>query len=313
METAAKKEKQLKSNVFLKIFLDIVLMAAFILLMNSKTISMAFHEIAGIAIGIIFLVHKLLNWAWIKSVTKNIFARKVTALTRIRYILDVLLLLSVYTIIISGLFMSKALLPAAETISIAWKSIHTSLSYLCILLIGLHIGLHWKWVMNGFSRMFRIRNKSVLRKWLLRAAALALAVWGVFNTMNAGVFTNIAMVFSSPGISGSQSINFNSDSIPGDLNTLTADGSQQAALPESLPQGSGKGIDVAGESQGGFPQNGNAKGHKAEGSSDVFSILLTFAPIVGLFGIIGYLPDRLCGRKKAVRKSNECGAKNTII
>lgn len=193
-------KKKRKSNIFFKIFLDIALMATFILLMNSKIISMAFHEIAGVAIGVFFLVHKLLNLKWIKSVTKNIFGKKVTIETRIRYILDVLLLLGVYTIIVSGIFMSQVLFPQTATIDSTWKSIHTIVSYICIILIGLHVGLHWRWIMNGFSCMFKIHGENKIRKWLLRGAALALSVWGLVGAVLSGFFTNIGFASSTPNI-----------------------------------------------------------------------------------------------------------------
>lgn len=196
------ENKKIKNNIFLKIFLDIALIVVFILLMNSKIISLAFHEIAGLAIGAFFLVHKLLNLKWIKSVTKNIFGKKVTIETRIRYILDVLLLLGVYTIIISGIFMSQVLFPQATADNFTWRSIHTAFSYICIILIGLHIGLHWKWVMNGFSRMFKIKGENKIRKWLLRGAALGLAIWGLVGIILSGFFTNIgfnSLRGNSPG------------------------------------------------------------------------------------------------------------------
>ncbi|MEZ4357382.1 MAG: DUF4405 domain-containing protein [Eubacteriales bacterium] len=188
-------KKKTKNNIFIKIFLDIILLSTFILLMESKAISMAFHEIAGIVIGILFLVHKLLNLKWIKSVTKNLFGKKIGFKTRFQYILDVLLLLGVYTIIITGILMSQVLFPNTGGTS-SFKGIHTAVSYICIILIGLHVGLNWKCVMNAFARMFRVKRESKARKWLLRGATFALALWGIASIVLSGFFSNIGLAFA---------------------------------------------------------------------------------------------------------------------
>lgn len=399
-----KNKKKIKVNIFLKIFLDIALMLTFILLMNSKIISMAFHEIAGIAIGVFFLVHKLLNLKWIKSVTKNIFGKKVNAQTRVRYILDVLLLFGVYTIIISGIFMSQVLFPQAVNSSVALRSIHTAVSYICIILIGLHIGLHWKWVMNGFSRMFKIKSASKVRKWLLRGAALALAIWGMAGIILSGFFTNIGFNFSATSIPGIHDKDINEENDPSGSNTpknettndsaisndsqiaddisITDDTSdtdntadietylsglnctgcskncsllypmcsegvkqQQQAIQEfealnttadsnqatvwnedginylqvdttvytvyssmtntsdsgNTPSDTSK-IDTDEKQEGTSPKGFSGRDGKGlsrqAGTQGAFDVILTFAPIVGFFGIIGYLIDRLFNRKK---------------
>jgi hypothetical protein len=182
-----KQKKRFKPLTAIKIALDVLMAVVFILLMDAKVISMAFHEIAGLAIGGVFLIHKLLNWKWIKNVTRHIFGRQVTAETRIRYIIDVLLFAGVYMIIISGALMSEYVFPNSAGGG-DWKAIHTTLSYICIPLIGIHAGLHVKWMKNAFRKMLKITKDSKVRKWILRGFSMALAVWGIVSSITSGFF-----------------------------------------------------------------------------------------------------------------------------
>lgn len=136
---------------------NIFIMVVFLILMDPKAyLGDWFHEWAGLLIGLFFILHKLLNWNWIKEVSKKLFGR-VPGRVRLNYILDVLLFISFIFIIWSGM-------EIAETIdfswlgiergqkSMIWKSLHGSLSALVIIILGVHIGLHWDWVAARFKR-----------------------------------------------------------------------------------------------------------------------------------------------------------------
>ena len=143
---------------FIKISLDIVMTLVFVLLYNKGVISgISFHEIAGLCIGGVFVVHIALNWRWVKQVTINIMKKKMALKTRIGYVVDLLLLCSIVYIIISGIMISKILFPNINVGNeMFFKSTHISISYAALLLIGIHLGLHWDWVMNTFKKIFKI-------------------------------------------------------------------------------------------------------------------------------------------------------------
>jgi hypothetical protein len=78
-------------NLF-KFFLSLIITIAMLLLMDPRSFyGLAFHEWAGLIIGLFFILHKILNWGWIKEVTIG-FIRRTTGRARFNYILDVLLL-----------------------------------------------------------------------------------------------------------------------------------------------------------------------------------------------------------------------------
>ena len=137
-------------NVF-KFFLSLSITIVMLLLMDPRSFyDLPFHEWAGLIIGLFFILHKLLNWGWIKKVTISFF-RKCPDKARINYVLDVLLLAGITLMILSGIAISRTIdfswfkLGGSHAF---WRTMHTSSSYITLALFGIHLGLHWRWVLQ---------------------------------------------------------------------------------------------------------------------------------------------------------------------
>lgn len=135
----------------LKFFLSLCLTIVMLLLMDPKSFyGISFHEWAGLIIGLLFIVHKLLNWNWIKNVSLDFF-RKCPGRARFYYILDILLLAGIILMIISGIAIARTIdftwLDLGGTKRF-WRAMHTSSSFITLALFGVHLGLHWSWVLQ---------------------------------------------------------------------------------------------------------------------------------------------------------------------
>lgn len=76
----------------LKFILNLSLAVVMLLLMDPRSFfGLPFHEWAGLEIGLFFLLHKVLNWSWIKKVTVGFFKCS-PGRAKINYILDIFLL-----------------------------------------------------------------------------------------------------------------------------------------------------------------------------------------------------------------------------
>ena len=137
-------------NIF-KFILNFLLTVVMVLLMDPRSFyGISFHEWAGLVIALFFILHKILNWGWIKKVTIGFFTR-CTGRSRFHYILDILLLAGLTLIILSGIAI-------ARTIDFSWldlggsprfwRVMHASSSLITLALFGVHLGLHWKWVLQ---------------------------------------------------------------------------------------------------------------------------------------------------------------------
>lgn len=77
-----------RKKLYGKLILDLVLLVLLALIYQKRAISMQFHEWGGIVLCGLFLIHKALNWKWIRGVTAGTFRRK--AKVNARWIVDVL-------------------------------------------------------------------------------------------------------------------------------------------------------------------------------------------------------------------------------
>lgn len=146
-------------NIF-KFFLSLSLTIVFLLLMDPRSFyGLEFHEWAGLIIGVFFILHKILNWSWIKKVTIFFFTNT-TGRARLNYILDVFLLAGLTLMILSGIAIARTIdfswldLGGTRTF---WRVMHTSSSFITLALFGIHLGLHWNWVLHRFN-FKRVRN-----------------------------------------------------------------------------------------------------------------------------------------------------------
>jgi len=139
-----------------KLLLTALLTVAYLLLMDPRSFyGLVFHEWAGLIICLFFILHVVLDWKFVKGVTLRFF-RRLPVGTRLNYVLDVLLLVGVILVIWSGL-------PIARVIDFSWmgfdregmrfwRLMHTSISMVVLVLTGVHLGLHWNWVLARFRR-----------------------------------------------------------------------------------------------------------------------------------------------------------------
>ena len=133
---------------------DIVIFLFFLVVEAPKFSGLPIHEWLGIAIGAGVITHVLLHWSWVIEISKRFFG-KVQAIARVNYVLNLLLFIALTTIIFTGLMISEVAMPALG-ITVAqnglWRGVHTASANLFILLIALHVALHWQWFVNLVRR-----------------------------------------------------------------------------------------------------------------------------------------------------------------
>ncbi len=129
-------------------------MALLLILMYSKNIiSLSFHELGGLFVCGLFLIHCLLNWKWITGVSKRLLDKKLPFKTKLGYALNVLLFITMTFIAVSGIMISETVFTSISGESIIWRIGHFFAAAAAIILIGIHIGLHWSFIKSMFARV----------------------------------------------------------------------------------------------------------------------------------------------------------------
>jgi hypothetical protein len=146
-------------NIF-KFFLSLSVTIVMLILMDPRSFyGISFHEWAGLIIGLFFILHKILNWGWIKKVTLGFF-RKCPGRARFNYILDIVLLAGITLMILSGIAIARTIDFSWLKLGgspMFWRVMHTSSSLITLVLFGIHLGLHWDWVLQRLN-FKRIKN-----------------------------------------------------------------------------------------------------------------------------------------------------------
>lgn len=150
-----------RNNV--KLVLDIVMTIGFVLMFKKNVLGLSFHEIGGIAVCLLFIVHTLLNKDWIIAVSKNLFKKGTPAKTRIQYITDILLLIDMCAILFTGIGISKKTFKAIAFLPHSTIPIHFLTGGIALILIGIHVGLHWKWIKGTAGAKLKGNKNAVLK------------------------------------------------------------------------------------------------------------------------------------------------------
>lgn len=135
----------------LNLYLDVALTIAFLISLKPFLTGMALHEWLGLALGMGLAVHTALHWRWIVGITTKLFG-KLPVKTRVYYALDALLLVAFVTIIVTGVLMSRVVLPLfglQGVLLFPLPLIHGWASYVTLALLGVKLILHWGWIKNA--------------------------------------------------------------------------------------------------------------------------------------------------------------------
>ena len=152
-------------------FLNLAMMILFLLTMSFHFLPRIFHEIFGVIMAIATVIHVFIN--------RRQFFGLMRGKISIRKIFAALIILSAIIIfiiiLISGVCMSNHLfrdfIPMAVRRNMLIHQLHVSMPYIFMILIGCHIGLHWR-------EIFKIKNFMVQK--IFMAVVFCIGVYGSF-------------------------------------------------------------------------------------------------------------------------------------
>lgn len=282
----------MKKNI-IRIALDIVMIILLILMYNAKVISITFHELGGLIVCGLFLVHKALNFKWITKVTKRLFDKTLPFKTKLGYAVDVLLLFAVAFIAVSGILISKVLFPALANGPGIMKQLHYFASAAAIILVGVHIGLHWYFISGMFKKKIKLPRPAAMA--LGSALLIVIIGYGCYSMAT----TDFSRWLTAP---------FTAAAEPGGFPERPAlsDGTAPDAAQTSGNHGQGAG-------NGGFGNGTGPHGGKGDGSGGasfsilrVLSVVADFGSITGCFAAGTYWLEKLI--KKLANPHRPSGA-----
>ncbi|MCA9908272.1 MAG: DUF4405 domain-containing protein [Anaerolineae bacterium] len=132
----------------INLYLDALLVIAFIVDLEYHFTGLRIHELLGVFLGAVIIIHLILHWRWIVSITRT-FLRKLLHESRLNYVLNVALFADMLILIVSGILISRTLglnLAAVQQYSRTLEQLHRMTADLSLLIVAFHVALHWKWI-----------------------------------------------------------------------------------------------------------------------------------------------------------------------
>jgi hypothetical protein len=136
------------------LLVDSSIFLAFLVLMDPRSSGIAIHEWLSLAFAAAAILHLLLHWKWIVSTTRR-FLGRVPRQARLNYLLNSLLFIDMTLVIFTGLMISEVALPSLGISfgrSFQWRALHSLTANFSIFLLGLHVALHWRWILETLKR-----------------------------------------------------------------------------------------------------------------------------------------------------------------
>lgn len=156
-----------------KLLLDMTMLVLYILLMFGYDISPFFHESMGIGIGVLFIIHILLNAKETRGLARAT-AKSASLKPKLFFYTDCILVLSMLVTIISGIAISQVIfsfnaIPFVE-------SVHNASAYAALVILACHSALHLKYVSGVIRNSARLRPSGLAKALRRYSAVAAIAV-----------------------------------------------------------------------------------------------------------------------------------------
>ena len=179
--------------------LDAILFALFVVELSFHYLPKILHEILGAAMAAAIFIHLFINRRRFLSLAKKMTPRKIFSVT-----INFVLTICAGIIFITGVCMSNYLFGDFVSFELRRNmtihQLHVVTPYILLILIGIHIGLHWRELWQRFLNLIGAEGFYRRKIDLFRAAAVILAAIGVAEIYLNRVVDRILMkhIFATP-------------------------------------------------------------------------------------------------------------------
>jgi hypothetical protein len=146
------RRARLSARTKFDLVFDTLLFLGFAIAYAEDFTGLALHEWFGIAFGVALILHLSLHWDWVVRTTRHMVTT--TGRRRFMWLMNFMLAVDLILCVGSGIeicgFRFFGVTFSGDEF---WSNLHETTAGVAIALIGIHIGLDWRWVTNAFRRL----------------------------------------------------------------------------------------------------------------------------------------------------------------
>lgn len=177
----------MKPKAIIKIVIDVLMTLGLLFLLGYQFWGDAAHEWAGAGMFLLFILHHVLNGNWYKSLFKG----RYTPSRIFQVVVDLLVFLAMIGLMVSGIMLSNhvfSFLNIHGGMSFA-RLLHMAASHWGLVLMALHLGLHWGIFLGLAKKALHLKQTSRVRKILLPVLGAGIAIYGLIVFLRRGLLT----------------------------------------------------------------------------------------------------------------------------
>lgn len=151
---------------------DILMTAALPILMCYSIVGETAHEIIGVAMFALFILHHILNFGWIKSLFKGKYLPKRIVGT----IINAAVLICMLGLMYSSIVISKHIFTFLNLSgAMTTRTVHLLCAYWGLVLMSVHLGMH----ISQMAARMKLKNKTLI--WTLRITFGVVGAVGMYE------------------------------------------------------------------------------------------------------------------------------------
>ena len=174
----------------LRLVFDFVALGLFLIAMAYWWMDNGTHELVGTAMFALLFLHNVFNRRWYGSLPRT--RRRSRPL--VTMVLNLTLLVTMSALLATSVLISQWLFVGVAVGGTTARDLHISAAYWAMLIVSLHLGLHWQIVMNAAKRILGIVDASRARTVLMRLAAVAVAAGGVYAFFDLDISSRLLLI-----------------------------------------------------------------------------------------------------------------------
>lgn len=178
----------------MKLVIDFVMTILMLVEMAYRFTGNLYHELLGISLFVLFIVHNILNRQWYNTIFKGkMNVRRIMSIT-----VNLLLDADMVALFISSVPISRTIFAFVhiENVFIA-RQIHIFAAYWALIFISVHLGMHWPMIIGGIGRIAGTAPRNSIHTIVvLRIFTLLIVIFGVHASFHRNIGSRLILYYT---------------------------------------------------------------------------------------------------------------------
>lgn len=183
----------MNTKALCKLAIDLIMTVLILVALACRLTGTTIHELLGVTLFILFVVHNILNWRWYKALLK----RRYNTLRIFHTVVNLLLLITLLALLLSGVMLSRTVFAFMDLNGgLFARKLHMLSTYWGFILMSVHLGMHGDIIMAAVRTMVKMTSANRSRTFALQIMAALLALYGVHAFFSREIGTKLILYYT---------------------------------------------------------------------------------------------------------------------